>query len=61
VREFLIRVYNIFVEDLNLQEAVEAIYSRKSKTSTKIVVIGGSGGNMKTYLLFFIVKSCNTF
>jgi hypothetical protein len=61
VREFLIRVYNIFVEDMNLQEAVEAIYSRKSKKSTKTVVIGGSGGNMKTYLLFLIVKSCNTF
>jgi hypothetical protein len=61
VREFLIRVYNIFVEDMNLQEVVEAIYSRKSKTSKKIVVIAGSGGNIKTYLLFFIVKSCNTF
>jgi hypothetical protein len=55
------RVYNIFVEDMNLQEAVEAIYSWKSKKSTKTVVIGGSGGNMKPYLLFLIVKSCNTF
>ena len=46
---------------MNLQEAVEAIYSQKSLKSTKNVVIGGSGGNMKTYLLFFIVKLCNTF
>jgi hypothetical protein len=61
VREFLIRVYNIFVENMNLQEVVEAIYSQKSETSKKIVVIGSSGGNIKTYLLFFIVKSCNTF
>jgi hypothetical protein len=56
VREFLIRVQN-----MNLQEVVEAIYSQKSETSKKIVVIGSSGGNIKTYLLFFIVKSCNTF
>ena len=46
---------------MNLQEVVEAIHYRKSKTSNKIVVTNGSGGSTKTYLLCFIVKLCKTF
>jgi hypothetical protein len=46
---------------MNLQEVIEAIHHRKSKTSKIIVVISGSGGSIKIYLLFLIVKLCNTF
>jgi hypothetical protein len=46
---------------MNLQEVVEAIHYRKSKTSKKTVVTKGSGGSIKTYLLFFIIKLCKFF
>jgi hypothetical protein len=46
---------------MNFQEVLETIHHRKSKTSKKILVIDGSGGSIKIYLLFFIVKLCNTF
>jgi hypothetical protein len=61
VEEFLISLYNIFVQDINLQEVVEAIHYRKSKTNKEIVVISGSGGSIKTYLLFFIINLCKIF
>ena len=46
---------------MNLQEIVEAIHYKKSKTSKKIVVTNGSGGSTKIYLLFFIVKLYKSF
>jgi hypothetical protein len=56
VREFLISMYNIFVQDMNLQD-VCIIENVKQET---IVVINGSGGSIKIHLLFLIVKLCNT-
>jgi hypothetical protein len=41
---------------MNLQEVVEAIHYKQIKISKTIVVINGSRGSIKTYLLFFIVK-----
>jgi hypothetical protein len=46
---------------MNLQEVVEAIHYRKSLINKEIVVISGSGGSIKTYLLFFIINLCKIF
>jgi hypothetical protein len=39
---------------MNLQEVVEAIHYRKSKTSKKTEVTNSSGGSIKTHLLFLL-------
>jgi hypothetical protein len=46
---------------MNVQVVVEAIHYRKSLKNKKIVVANGSGGSIKTYILFFIVKLCKVF
>jgi hypothetical protein len=57
------RISNKLVQHLCIRhkEVVEAIHYRKSKTNKEIVVISGSGGSIKTYLLFFIINLCKIF